>query len=311
MKRALFVGDINVDVIMGGLASLPVVDKEILCESYQEVMGSSAVIAACAYACLGGQVAFAGLAGKDRFGDFMVEGLKGFGIDTSRVQRTSEVNTGVTVNLIYGTTRTQVTYAGTIEAFDGATLDERTLEGIEHVHFAGPYQQSRLRPHITRLLDIARDRGITTSLDPQWDATERWEYMDQWMQRLTFLLINDAEAMSLTKTGSPQDACKQLAQRTRCAVVKAGPRGAMAMDNGKLVHVPARRVAVQDTTGAGDSFDAGFLYATLVRKMPLREALEFGAAVGSRSCAFVGGTSARSTYQDIVEFMKTTAPLEM
>jgi sugar/nucleoside kinase (ribokinase family) len=134
--------------------------------------------------------------------------------------------------------------------------------------------------------------------------------MNQWLERLTFLLLNDGEAMSMTHTQSAEEACQRLSDRTHCAVVKAGPGGAMAMERGQLVRVPARRVPVQDTTGAGDSFDAGFLYATLQRDMPLREALEFAAAVGSRSCAFVGGTAARSTYQDIVDFIKSTPPLD-
>ena len=60
MPGVLFVGDINVDIIMGGLASLPVVDREISYERFEITMGSSAVFAACTYACLGKRTSFLG-----------------------------------------------------------------------------------------------------------------------------------------------------------------------------------------------------------------------------------------------------------
>ncbi len=50
MSRALFIGDLNVDVMMGGMESLPVVDREVACQSYDVVMGASTVLCACAYA---------------------------------------------------------------------------------------------------------------------------------------------------------------------------------------------------------------------------------------------------------------------
>ena len=59
---------------------------------------------------------------------------------------------------------------------------------------------------------------------------------------------------------------------------------------------------VVDTTGAGDSFDAGFLYATLEKGMGFIQAVEFANLVASRSCKFVGGVNARSTYDDILRF---------
>ena len=61
-----------------------------------------------------------------------------------------------------------------------------------------------------------------------------------------------------------------------------------------------------DTVGAGDAFAAGFLFATLEKGMPPAGAARFGNAVGARSCIFVGGTTARSTCDDIVAFMEET-----
>lgn len=306
MKKSLFVGDINVDVIMGGMQTPPTADREVVCNTFDVTLGSAAVIAAAAYTRLGGRAAFAGLAGRDDYGDFMLRSMKDIGIDTRLVRRTSRARTGVTVNLIHGRQRTQVTYPGTIAAFDGADITVASLRRFRHIHFAGPYQQTKLRPHIARLLMTARQMGLTTSLDPQWDMTGKWDLMDEWLPLLSFFFPNRDEVLSITGAGSLKAGCRALAARTACPVIKAGRDGAMIWQNGKAVTLPTPDVNVVDTTGAGDSFDAGFLYAMLDRRMGLRESVEFANAVAARSCMFVGGVNARSTYEDVMRLMEQT-----
>jgi sugar/nucleoside kinase (ribokinase family) len=304
MPRVLFIGDINVDVMMGGMESLPVVDREVTCKTYDVVMGASTVLCACAYRSLGGEAAIIGLVGRDEYGGFMLRGLEEFGIDTSRVQRTGRVRTGVTVNLIYESTRTQVTYAGTIAEFAGPELNEATFRGFDHVHCGGVYLQTKFKPRITALLELARRLGLTTSLDPQWDSSGQWQYMDEWLPLLTWLFVNQDEAMSISKAPAAEEACRWLAGRTHCPLVKTGPEGALVWNGQEAVRIPSWPVEVVDTTGAGDSFDAGFLYATLEKKMPLAEAARFATATAARSCMFVGGVNARSSYDDVRRFME-------
>lgn len=307
MSRVLFIGEINVDVMMGGMESPPIVDREVPCKTYDVVMGALTVVCACAYASLGGDTSFAGLAGEDDYGDFMVRGLRGFGIDTDLVRRTSQVRTGVTVNMIHGSARTQATYPGTIAEYDGAGLGEAVFKRFDHVHFAGVYLETKLLPRIAGLLKIAREAGITSSLDPQWDSTERWEHMDEWLPLVTYLFVNQDEAMSITGATSAQEACRRLVPRTACPLVKVGEDGALVPVDGRVVSVPSRAVEVVDTTGAGDSFDAGFLFARFCKKMGLVEAAEFANALAARSCTFVGGVNARSSYEDVLRFMDHSA----
>jgi len=303
MKQILYIGDINVDVIMGGLESFPVVDREITCTRFEVTMGSTAVIGACTFAALGGHAAFLGLAGLDDYGEFMLSGMRKFGVDVSRVRRTDAVRTGVTVNLIHARTRSQITYPGTIAAFDGADVTPAVFEGSRHAHFAGPYLQARFRPHITRLLEAARDAGVTTSLDPQWDAGETWTYMDEWLPLLTYFFCNADEAMSITGTATPTAAGHALAQQTACPLVKLGRAGVLAMREGRPQTIPTYRAEVVDTTGAGDVFAAAFLFAVMERGADIVAAAAFGNAAAARSCTFVGGVTARSTAEDVTVFM--------
>ncbi len=309
-KKLLAIGDINVDIMMGGLASLPQVDREITCQSFEITMGSSAAIFAVAYACLGGKISFLGLAGNDAYGDFMLDGMKRSGIATDLVRRTDRVKTGVTVNLIYQNTRSQVTYPGTIAEFSGSDIDEDVFRGFDHVHLAGPYQQTRFRPDITRCLLLAKDLGMTSSLDPQWDASGRWEYMAEWLPLLTYLFVNEDEAKSISGTSDLDGACAWLAARTRFPLVKAGAAGVYLVDAGSVVQVPGIPVEVVDTTGAGDTFDAAFLLERLEGGKELTEAARFANAAAARSCRFVGGVGARSSYQDVVEFAQQAHHME-
>ncbi len=86
----------------------------------------------------------------------------------------------------------------------------------------------------------------------------------------------------------------------RTATVTDGSRGAAGFDGREAVRAPAIRVAASDTTGAGDVFHAGFLYALLAGK-PFREILAFANAAAGLSCRKVGGRAAIPALAEIAE----------
>ncbi len=303
-KKALFVGDINTDIMMGGLASLPVPDREITCTSFDIVPGSSAFIAASAFGSLGGAPAFAGLAGNDENGEFMLAAMKAAGISPDLVEKTQTVKTGVTVNLIQGSVRSQITYPGAIAEYSGELLTSEAIRAYAHIHFAGPYQQLKFKDKITSLLEKAKESGITTSIDTQWDASEKWQHLNAWMKSVDYLFVNSDEAVSITGCSGAEEACEKLALMTACPVVKLGKAGAISINSGRVIKAPPYSIQVKDTTGAGDNFDAGFLYAVLMKGMPFNEALHFANAAGARSCLYTGGTAAKSTFRNIIDFME-------
>jgi ribokinase len=304
-RRVLFIGDVNVDLVFGGLESPVLQDREVTCGSFEVTVGSAAAIAACSYASLGGQASLLGLAGNDEYGRYMIEQMRSFGVNTELVRWTDTVKTGVTVNLIYRETRSQVTYPGTIAELTEEGIDERVLSRFAHLHFAGPYQQTRFRPHIGRLLRLARRLGSSTSLDPQWDASQRWEGMQEWLPELSYLFLNEDEARSISGCSSVEEACRLLAGRTATVLVKAGREGAyLCTAGGEPGRLPGFPVSVVDTTGAGDNFDAGFLFAVLEKEMEPAEACRFANAVAARSCLYAGGVNARSSYVDVLRFIE-------
>jgi ribokinase len=306
MRKTVFLGDFNVDLIMDGMEAEPQPDQEVGCSSFNLAIGASSCIAACAYACLGGDGWSCGMAGDDAFGRFMIEGLESCGVHTRLVRRDPGEKTGVTVNLVRGAGRYQVTYPGSMERLSVADIPDELFRDLRHLHVAGVYQAKTLLPGIGALLRRARSAGATTSLDCQWDPTQRWEHLREWLPDVDWLFANEVEALSMTALAGhgAVEALEALTEMCACPVVKRGPLGAILMADGRPLSVPGVKVPVIDTIGAGDNFDAGFLYAVTEGGMPLPQAARFAVAAAGRSCTFRGGTAARSTLKDIQRFME-------
>jgi len=109
--------------------------------------------------------------------------------------------------------------------------------------------------------------------------------------------------MKLTRSKTLNGALKTLGAKVHCAVIKCGDRGATAIQNEEVFNDPGFRISAIDTTGAGDSFDAGFMSAYL-RKAPLAECLRIGNACGALSAMSVGGTTGQPTQHELQQFIR-------
>jgi sugar/nucleoside kinase (ribokinase family) len=286
--KILFAGDANIDFQMTGLSSLPRVDREILCTGFAAAIGGSTTICAAAYATLGGNSSFCGLLGDDGNGRLMETMLKSAGVGLDLLRFTRERSTGVTVNLVHGSTRTQITYPGTLTTVDETDAILRAMGGFSHIHLSGVYPLTRFLPQIRTVLLKARDAGVTSSLDTQWDHEERWSHLSDWLPILTYLFVNEEESLSITNTTDIDSAYGELASRTACPLIKLGASGVHARGR----RFPPYAVEVRDTTGAGDTFAAGFLFAVKDKSMPFDDAVRFGSAAAALCCTFTGGVNA-------------------
>ena len=109
-----------------------------------------------------------------------------------------------------------------------------------------------------------------------------------WIRMMDVLLLNEEEAIYLTGELDPVKAIEMLLEDCETVVIKRGSQGAIGKSRGSiLITVPAISTEVVDTTGAGDSFAAGFIahYATTKN---MQHGLESGAAVAARCVAIVG-----------------------
>ena len=291
MKRVLVVGEINVDLVLQGAHAFPIPGKEVLVDDVVMTLGSASAICAMGLARLRTPVAFLGKVGTDPWGDFCLDVMREAGIDVSRVAGDAKLKTGVTVSITSPHDRALVSYLGSIRALRADDVPSSAFEGFDHLHVSSYFLQEGLRPGLRGLFARAHAAGLTTSLDPGFDPSERWEAdIVSTLAETDLFFPNEVELTAITRRGNIAEALRQLENGRTRVIAKLGPEGCMTLEHGRPLAVPAFRVDPVDTTGAGDSFDAGFLHAWL-RGLPIRDALRWGAACGSLSTRGLGGTS--------------------
>jgi sugar/nucleoside kinase (ribokinase family) len=293
----LVAGEINPDIVISDPDPVPRFGEiERVVEAVTLTVGSSSAIFACGAARLGLRVAFVGVVGDDPFGRFMLDAMAARGIDTTACQIEPSELTGATVILTSGRDRAMLTAMGSIGSFDVDMVPDALLDRARHLHVGGFYLQARSRDRLPGFFAAARGRGLTTSFDTNWDPTERWDGGVRAMLReADVFLPNEAEATRIAGVAGAEAAAVTLAREGPIVVVKRGAAGAVAARPGDdLVSVDAMPVDPVDTTGAGDSFNAGFLLAWL-RGEDLRSCLELAAACGALSTRAIGGVDGQPT----------------
>lgn len=301
--KFLVAGELNLDLVLQNYLSFPALGQETLVEDVTLTLGSSSAICAAGLAKLGNEVTFTGKLGCDTWGDLCIESLARLGVDHSRVMRDSAVKTGITVILTAPGDRAMVTYLGAMATMRAEEISTAGFDGFDHLHVSSVFLQRALRPDLKGLLAQARASGLTTSHDPGFDPEQKWgrDVIDL-LSEVDVFLPNESELAGLTGYSDPERGLRELENGHTLTVAKLGRDGCAVLDEGQFVRVPAFRVQTVDTTGAGDSFNAGFLHAWR-RKAPLATALRFGAACGAISTQAAGGTTAQATEEQANAFL--------
>jgi sugar/nucleoside kinase (ribokinase family) len=312
--KVLVAGDANLDLVLGGDVVPRFGQAEQLLASAELVLGSSAGICASGLARLGVDVVLVARVGRDLFGDQTIRLLQDKGVDTTAVLRT-DAPTGISVILSAADDRAILTLTGAMTALTTADVlgvlpEPRTttpgpVEG--HLHVASFFLLPTLADGLPELLGHARAAGFTTSLDTNWDPAGRWAGVEACLPHLDVFLPNAAEAVSIARSlgadvGDAEAAARVLATRGPVVAVKDGAAGGFAVAGDRLVRAPGLAVEVVDTTGAGDTFDAGFLCAWLAGE-DLATAVRWGTAAGSLSTRGFGGTGGQPTRLELTAAM--------
>ncbi len=301
----LVIGEINVDLILRAHEITPVFGQEKLVEDCELTIGSSSVIAACGMARLGLRTAFFGRVGDDEFGRFMLREMGARGVDVSPVIVDPTVKTGITVSLSTPRDRAMLTHlGGSIDGLEPGDVPLALLRQIRHLHMGSFFLHTRLQPGVAELFAQAHARGVTTSLDVGWDPHERWDGgLWEVLAHTDVFLPNETEAMHITGLHEVEAALACLAGRTPTVAIKLGVQGAIARRGDEVARAPIVPVTVADTTGAGDSFNAGFLYGFL-NGWPLGLALHMGTVCGSLSTRQAGGTAGQPTLEEALATLR-------
>ena len=298
----LVAGEINPDLILTGDVKPEFDQVEKLVDSAALTIGSSSAIFACGAARLGLKVAFIGICGDDVFGRFMLEEMQKRDVDVSNVIVRKDGQTGLSVILSSGVDRAILTHMGLIAALQKSDIPDALLRQTRHLHVASYFLQTDLQTGLPDLFRCARELGLTTSLDTNYDPSEKWIGFDELLSVTNVFLPNKKEAVSLSGKESIELAADRLGSRVEALAVKLGVEGALSISRSQKVRVASIPVKVVDTVGAGDSFDAGFLYGYL-HTWELVKALRLACVCGALSTQKAGGTEAQPTLEEAMKYV--------
>lgn len=300
------VGELNPDLILYGLPENPKPDHEYLVDGFRLTLGSSSAIFAHNLAVLGTRVGMVSKVGADALGKMALDWLVSAKVDLSRVVTSSgKVATGLSVILAHPAHRFILTYPGTIFDLSYEDLNLDYVFSARHLHLSSYYLNRALRPRMAELFRNAKRHGLTTSLDTNDDPEGKWA--TDLFEVLPFIDIffpNEREAKHIAHTEEIAQALDALAKICGTVVVKLGSRGAVARQGQKEWSCPIIAVTPQDTVGAGDSFDAGFIHRFLSGASP-EECLQLANVTGAFSTTQQGGTEAFRNPAEMNLFLET------
>ena len=281
-------GNVNVDLIMGPVAPWPRAGTEIMVEGSELRHGGAAGNVSLAWAALGRDHQIAASTGRDHFGAWLRDG---FAARSARWP-VAEAATTLSVGLTHpDSERTFFTTRGHVDLLSWpevrAAIDWPGLAG-GLLLVCGTFVTGRLTADYDALLAHAAGHGVRIALDTGWpvggwtDATRA--RVEGWLPRCHCLLLNEVETAELSGGYAPAEAPAALLPRMAegaIVVVKCGAEGALAQARGGApCRAAAPAVAVADTIGAGDIFNAAFL-AALSEGLPLGPCLDRGVRTAS------------------------------
>ena len=299
IRPLVVLGDANPDLVLRGDVRPRFAQEEQALDGAEMVLGGSATIMAAGAARLGVPTRAVSRVGDDVFGRFVRDRLTERGVDVSGIGTSAEHGTGLSVILSEPADRSILTYLGAIGEVGAELLDPAALDPGTHVHVAALFLMPTLVAGLGGLFAELRRRGCTTSLDTNWDPSGRWHGVTEVLGHTDLFFPNVAELCAIAGEDDLDRAASALCDRGATVVVKLGAAGGSAWSpDGAVRQAPAEPVDVVDTTGAGDSFNAGYLAAWL-RGLGEHDCLVAAVRAGSASCRGVGGTATQATWDEL------------
>ncbi len=244
------------------------------------------------------QPGFIGKVGHDRMGELFVQNCQAMGIDAILLK--GEESTGVANTFISRDhERTFATHLGAAASMKVDDLQPMWFEGYDLLYLEGYLVQNH--ELITQVARMAKEAGLMVGIDlASYNVVrENLEFMRQLVKEyVDIVFANEEESEAFTGNSDSERALEELASMAQIAIVKLGSKGSCAMMDSQKTFVATEKVAVKDTTAAGDFFAGGFLYA-FSQGAPMESCLKCGTLLASHVIQVVGTKLDENTWDDI------------
>ena len=286
----LTIGEAFEDLVFLDLERLPNPGEEIKTSRFVRTIGGGAPITAVAAARLNLRTAiWSGLS------DEAAARMRREQVRVTNLRQPGEQH-AITAALSTRANRSFVTFNGVNDVLERRLLERSSRIRATHVHFA--LAPTACRPW-TAVVERLKDRGIGTSWDFGWNEhLLRDPHFPALLRAIDIVFINEQEAVLFSRARTLAAAVREWRRFTNLIVIKLGSKGSRGVSTTVDAEVPAPRVRVLDTTGAGDAFNGGFLAAHL-RRASLRAALTLGNRMGALSTRKAGGLDGLPARTDV------------
>jgi len=309
MKRnCLVIGDLNVDLIVADINGPLEKGSEVTARNHFLDIGGSGGVFAAVLSELGIKTYIISKISNDFFGNYLIQRLKSHGAGIDKILIEAGKDTGVTISLSYAEDKIQISSVEMVKKFNISDIIFEGLGNIKHVHFSSYYMMDNLQDDYIKIISSIKKRygDITFSMDTNDDPSDEWgDEIYNILPHIEIFLINKKEALMITKKDNIDDALEKLSKIVKTVVIKLGIKGYIAKDNGNVYKGDSFNVDFKDSTGAGDNFDAGFIYGFLNNMGP-EKSLHIGNICGAKSVEYLGGAGTKEKFNKINNLIRKT-----
>jgi ribokinase/sulfofructose kinase len=296
------VGGVCVDWVMR-VGHLPVHGQNVIGQFVGHLPGGVAANFACAAARLGLNVSSLATVGEDQYGQLIVDDFRSHGVATDHVFVRQGAETPFTVILIEPSGERSIVV---VRMFDEQYEDDQLREAIGQARAL--YTMPNDARLFTRMAQMARADDVLTMIDVEATIGADRESLEGILRWVDIVSFNEEGLAAVGgEAATVEGARRLLAYGPHTVVVTLGERGALAVSADEEAVVDGFRVPVQDTTGAGDTFNAAFLTATVrsaaQRSMSLAQRLTFANGAAAMATTGLGPRGRLPTSAEVQRFI--------
>jgi sugar/nucleoside kinase (ribokinase family) len=309
MSEIVCVGILVADVLGKPVDSLPEKGKLGLVEKMSLQIGGCAANFVIDLAKLGLKTTIIGKIGDDNFGKFILDTLNSENVDVTGLKIDKNVSTSASMVMISGDGERSILHSFGANAkfgFDDINLD--VVKNSKILLIAGTFLMPDFDGEGTqKLLKYAKEHNVLCCMDTAWDSKGQWlKKIEPSLQYLDWFMPSYDEASEMSSKTDPEEITQFFhSLGVKNIIIKLGNEGCFVKpENVKGYRVPAfDKVNVIDTSGAGDSFCAGFI-AGLYKGWDIAECAKFANAVGAHCIMQIGTTTGIKSIRGTLEFIR-------
>lgn len=303
MSKVLVIGSINMDVIIS-LKEVPKKGENMYCNEVSYACGGKGSNQAGATSKLGLETVYLGAVGRDTYGEILIENLKKSDIDISNVKVIGD-QTGVAYVLLEEDGNNRIIVApGANEKITVSDIDECVPDLLKEADMVMLQLEIPL-DCVERIIDLAKEYGVRSFVDAgpiRGCKAER-------LKNAWCISPNETELGALfgrqveTEEEMIKASNELLAMGVECVLIKLGGEGCYYISKEEKIRKESYKVEAVDTTAAGDSFGAGFVYG-IIEGMPVSDALDYANKCGAIAVTKKGAGDSLPTKEAVENFEK-------